>query len=315
MTEREIPASKFATGLRRKGGSGDAQLVPQARFSGPMPWVIAIMVALTTIAVAAGLALSNVAMKAAAELEGGITVQVIEAGEARRQAETEAVIARLREMPDVVSLRLVPEEELSQLVEPWLGSGVGADKDPAIEIPVPSLIDVRLGVQVTPGRVASIHETLRAVAPSARVDAQSSWLDPVFDAIESLQWLAIALVVLLATALSAAVLLAVRTALGANRETIEIVHLLGGTDAQIARELQRSIGLEAAAGGLLGLLLAGVVMLFLGSRFAQLGAGLVESGALGPVDWVLLALVPVAAAVLAMLTARITVMRTLQKMV
>jgi cell division transport system permease protein len=272
-------------------------------------------VALTTIAVAAGLALSNVAMKAAAELEGGITVQVIEAGEARRQAETEAVIARLREMPDVVSLRLVPEEELSQLVEPWLGSGVGADKDPAIEIPVPSLIDVRLGVQVTPGRVASIHETLRAVAPSARVDAQSSWLDPVFDAIESLQWLAIALVVLLATALSAAVLLAVRTALGANRETIEIVHLLGGTDAQIARELQRSIGLEAAAGGLLGLLLAGVVMLFLGSRFAQLGAGLVESGALGPVDWVLLALVPVAAAVLAMLTARITVMRTLQKMV
>ena len=91
-----------------------------------------------------------------------------------------------------------------------------------------------------------LGESLRAVAPAARVDAQASWLAPVFGAIRSLQLLALALILLLAAATVAAVLLAARTALGANRDTIEIVHLLGGTDSQIARIFQRSIGIDAA---------------------------------------------------------------------
>ena len=86
---------------------------------------------------------------------------------------------------------------------------------------------------------------------------------------------------LLALAMAAAVLLAARSALGSNRETIEIVHLLGGTDVQIARIFQRSIGIDALAGGALGLALGVVAVLFLARRFASLGAGLVDSGALG----------------------------------
>ena len=44
-------------GLSTFGGERAARLVPQARLSGPMPWVIAIMVALTVVAAAGGLAL------------------------------------------------------------------------------------------------------------------------------------------------------------------------------------------------------------------------------------------------------------------
>jgi cell division transport system permease protein len=213
-------------------------------------------------------------------------------------------------------VRLVPQQELDGLIEPWLGVDLGGgDGEGEIgAIPIPALIDARISGAVTPARLATIQRALRGVAPAARVDAQSSWLKPVFAAIESLQWLAIALVVLLALALAAAVLLAVRSALGANRDTIEIVHLLGGTDTQIARVLQRSIAIDAAGGGILGLLAALVVVLFLARRFGSLGAGLVDEGALGWQDWTMLGLVPVIAVLLAMLTARLTVMRTLRKM-
>jgi cell division transport system permease protein len=151
-------------------------------------------------------------------------------------------------------------------------------------------------------------------APSARIDAQSNWLKPVFDAMVSLQVLSIALVALLAMALAAAVLLAARSALGANRDTIEIVHLLGGTDAQVARVFQRSIGYDAAGGGTVGLALALVVILVLARRFSGLGAGLVDNGALVWSDWLLLALVPILATLLAMLTARLTVLHALRRM-
>jgi cell division transport system permease protein len=110
------------------------------------------------------------------------------------------------------------------------------------------------------------------------------------------------------------VLLAARTALGNNRETIEVVHLLGGTDAQIARIFQRSIALDAATGSLVGILSAFVVIALLGKSFAALQAGIVTGAALGWLDWALLALIPVAATALATITARWTVMRALRGM-
>jgi cell division transport system permease protein len=301
-----------ARGWHRLPGVGEAELVPQARLSGPMPWVIAIMVALTVIAAAAGLALSNTAEAAAAELRGGVTVQIVEASPEARARQAGRAVRRLGQMPEVRSVRLVPEDEVERLIEPWLGAEV--DSGDIDAIPIPALIDARIASAVTPARLAAIQRALKQVAPAARVDAQSTWLKPVFAAIASLQWLALALVLLLALALAAAVLLAVRSALGANRGTIEIVHLLGGTDAQIARVFQRSVGIDAACGGLLGLLAALVVILFLARRFASLGAGMVDEGALGWSDWGALCLVPVIAVLLATLTARLTVVRTLRKM-
>lgn len=300
-------------GWRRFYGDREPDLVPQARLSGPMPWVIAIMVALTVIAGAAGLALRNAAQATEAELSGGVTVQIVEADPIQRDKQAVAAVERLRKTPGVVAAQLVPEAEIASLIEPWLGTD-GADEDDSSAIPVPALIDARLAQQVTPARVAALQKSLKGVAPAARVDAQSSWLEPVFDAIESLQWLALALVGLLALAMGSAVLLASRTALGTNRETIEIVHLLGGTDAQIARTFQRSIGIDAAGGGAVGLMLGLVVVMFLGRRFAGLGAGMVDGGALGWPDWLLLGLVPVVGVIIAMLTARITVMRSLREM-
>jgi cell division transport system permease protein len=297
---------------RRTFSGGGSEIVPQTRLSGPMPWVIAIMVAMTVIALAAGLALGNAVSSARAELEGGLTVQLVEAREEERDAQAEAALAALREMPGVVSVRRVPAEEVDALIEPWLGEDIGGTSGEAV--PVPALVDVRLEGTATQARLRAVEQRLRPIAPSARIDAQANWLRPVFAAITSLQWLAVALVALLFAALAAAVLLAARTALGTNRETIEIVHLLGGTDSQIARVFQRSIGVDALGGGVVGLVLAAVVILALGRRFAGLGAGMVDNGALGLVDWLLLALVPVMTTLLAMLTARLTVIRTLRKM-
>ena len=314
-----LPAEEDAVNLRtllgggrRLMGRGEAELIPQGRMSGPMPWVIAIMVAMTAIALAAGLALGNAVSAARAEIEGGVTIQIVEPRGDLRAKQAKRAVAAIKDLPGIAGLRLVPQTELDALIEPWLGTGI--DDATGTAIPVPALIDVRLDRQATPARLAAMEQAVMPVAPSAKIDAQSNWLKPVFDAMVSLQLLAMVLVGLLALALAAAVLLAARSALGANRDTIEIVHLLGGTDAQVARVFQRSIGYDAAGGGAVGLVLAMVVIFALGRRFAGLGAGLVDNGALIWSDWLLLALVPLLATLLAMVTARLTVMHALRKM-
>lgn len=180
-------------------------------------------------------------------------------------------------------------------------------------LPVPALIDVRLAGPVTERRLVELRTALSASAPSARVDAQARWLEPVFDAVGSLQWLAAGLIALLAATSAAAVWLAARSALGSNRETIEIVHLLGGTDQQIARVFQRSIAVDAVLGGLAGLALGVAAMWLLGRQFAELGSGMVAGGSLGAGDWVLLFAIPVVGVVLAVLTARLTVLSALRR--
>jgi cell division transport system permease protein len=266
------------------------------------------MVALTVVAAAGGLALQNMTEAARAELAGGATVQVVEALPAARERQARAVERALAADPVVASHRRVPESELEALLEPWLG--VGATE---ATVPIPALIDVRLRGAADGEAIARLQARLAEVAPAARVDAQSSWLQPVFGAIASLQWLAIALVVLLALTSAAAVWLAARSALGGNRDTIEIVHLLGGTDGQIARIFQRSIGYDAVLGGTVGLAIGVVAVTLLGGQFAALGSGMVAGGGLGPTDWFALAAIPLAGVAIAMVTARLTVLAALRR--
>ena len=298
-----------ARGFSPFRGQRAAQLVPQARLAGPMPWVIAIMVTLTVIAAAGGLALTNLANGARADLSGGATVQIVEADPRERERQAARAASVLAEHPAVAGISRVPDEELDRLLEPWLG--VGSESD---AVPIPALIDLRLRGEADTATLTDIQQSLLAAAPAARVDAQSSWLKPVFSAIASLQLLALALVVMLALVSAAAVWLAACSALGSNRDTIEVVHLLGGTDAQIARIFQRSVGFDATLGGAVGLALGLAAVLFLGRRFADLGSGMAAGGGLGWLDWILLALVPVAAVAIAMLTARFTVISALRKM-
>lgn len=288
-----------------------AGILPQARLAGPMPWVIAIMTALTVIAAAAGLALSNLAGNARAEIAGGVTVQIVEAAPSARDRQVGAVLDILQARDDVVSSRLVPDAELRRLLEPWLGAEVGEGDD---AIPVPALIDARLDGTISPERLDALRQALRPVAPSARIDAQASWLGPVFAAIASLQWLAVGLVALLATTSAAAVWLAARSALGSNRDTIETIHLLGGTDGQLARLFQRSIGVDAAIGSVAGMVLGLAAIVALGRQFAALGSGMVAVGGLGMVDWALIVAIPFAGIALAMVTARMTVLAALRRM-
>lgn len=300
---------KTSRGLSPFGGERAAQLVPQARLAGPIPWVIAIMVALTVIAAAGGLALNNLAEGARSELSGGATVQIVEAAPDERSRQAEAAQALLEQHPAVASARRVPDAELERLLEPWLG--VGADKE---AVPIPALIDLQLRADASEDQLDSMRRLLADQAPAARIDAQSTWLQPVFSAISSLQWLALALVVLLGLTSAAAVWLAARSALGTNRNTVEVVHLLGGTDGQIAQIFQRSIGFDATLGGAAGLAMGLVAVLVLGQQFAGLDSGMVAGGGLSWVNWLTLAAIPIAGVLIAILTARVTVLAALRRM-
>jgi cell division transport system permease protein len=287
----------------------DRKLIPEGRLSGQMPWVIAIMLFLTLLVAAAGLTLGDAARNGGVDLAQQVTVQIIEADPARRSAQRAAVAKALRGLPGIVSVKPVPDAEVRNLLEPWLGTGV-IDAD----IPVPALVDVRFSEAPTAASLKLLQAQLRPIAPNTRLDSHGSWMAPFFKLMAALVWLAVAILLLLLVATSAVVVLAVRSTLNTHRGTIEIMHMMGGTDLQAARLFQRRVALDALLGGVVGFVAAAAVILTLGGRFAAVEPGLLAGASFPWYGWVALALIPLAVMGLAMLMARWTVIAALKKM-
>ena len=286
----------------------DRKLIPEGRVSGPMPWVIAIMLFLTLLVAAAGLTLADTARQGGDDLAQQVTVQIIEADPVARAGQRVAVARILRTVPGIVDVEAVPDAQVRNLLEPWLGSGV-IDAD----IPVPALVDIRFDGIPDAVTLDKVRQILRPVAPVTRLDSHSSWMAPFFELMSALVWLAVSVLFLLLLATSAVVVLAVRSALNTHRETIQIMHMMGGTDLQAARLFQRRVALDALLGGVIGFGAAAALIITLGGRFAAVEPGLLAGASLPWYGWLTLALIPLAVMGLAMLMARWTVVSTLKK--
>lgn len=289
-------------------GTGDGRLFPEGRATSPMPWVIAIMMFLTVLAAAAGLALSSGADRIEGEIGNRVTVQIVEANPDGRARQAQAALAALQGLDGVAAARRVPDQEVAALMEPWLGDLAG-DAD----LPVPMMIDVDLA---DAGRSAmpALREAVVRAAPSAVITDAADWLGPLSGLLTSLQWLALGLVVLMIGATAATVVLAARGSLNTHSGTIEILHLMGATDNQITRLFQRRIAVDVLFGGFLGFSVALVVMVLIGGRIAAIGSELLGAAAMPGYSWLLLIVLPIAGAVLALLVARFTILRALGRL-
>ncbi len=292
----------------RKFGTADRGLLPEGRLTGPMPWVLAIMMFLTVLAAAAGLGLGTAARSLDADVGNSITIQIVEANPDFRNAQSRIIVSELQKVPGVTSVRRLDEEEMARLLEPWLGEG-GLEAD----LPVPAMIDADLTPEAYTN-LQVVRDAVAAVAPSARVDDNAQWLAPLAKLISALRWLAAALVLLMVGATAATVVLAARAALDTHRGTIEVLHLMGATDVQVARLFQRRIALDALFGGAVGLVAAAAVLLLIGNRVGALGSELLGSAGLPLSSWLLLAALPIGGVFLAMLVARITILRALGRL-
>jgi cell division transport system permease protein len=287
----------------RSFGAADRRLLPEGRLAGPMPWVIAIMMFLTELAAAAGLGLGGAAASLGAGLGNRVTIQVLEPNPDRREAEAARAVDRLRRLPEVESVRRLSATEMADLLEPWLGAG-GLEGD----LPIPAMIDAKL---IPGARADTLRARVTATAPSARIDDNGQWLAPLSRLISALKWLALGLVALMIGATAATVVLAARAALDTHRGTIEVLHLMGATDIQVARLFQRRIALDALFGGIVGFAAAAVALLVIGERIGDLGSDLIGSANLPATSWLALALLPILGVGLATLVARATILRAL----
>lgn len=287
--------------------AADRRLLDERQSTRAMTWIMAIMLFLTVLAAALGLATVNAGARLDRQLAGRLTVQVIEPDAAARDVAVAKVLRVLQMSPSVSRVRPVDRAQVAALLKPWLG-----DADDDADVPLPALIDVDL---VTPDEEANarVAAAVRAAAPQARVDSQARWLSPVADLMKTIVGAAAVLVLLIAGATTAVVLLTARAGLEAHRDTIAVLHMLGSTDVQVARLFQRRIALDTLIGGAIGTVAAMLAVWLLMGQVSGMDSELIGGGALTPRDWLVLAMLPILFALIATVAARLAVLRRLRQ--
>lgn len=281
--------------------------------------IIAIMCFLASLALGAVLAVNDAAAKWSNNLSGALTIQ-LKASPDMDEAEQ---IAKTREILDtvdaIVSVRVLGKAASAKLLEPWLGNqGILG------ELPLPVLVEVTLdgrqdGVGKTEDNFADLREKLASTVPGSVLDDHRRWNDQLDRVSGALRWLVLCILVLIAGATAMIIIFATRSGLAANEDIVEVLHLVGARDALIAREFQNHFFWIALWSGLMGIGGAGITFVLLGQASRANWAGemfsFLPTLAFEPSFYVFLLLIPVATIAVTVLTARLTVIHTLNKVV
>lgn len=288
-------------------------LPPAKGQNGILPWVIAVMVYLSALAIAGGFGLRTAAHSWTADVAHRLSVQIIADEESERDRRTAKALAVLQDIPGVAKVQSLSKQQINALLEPWLGTGNVSD-----DLPVPAIIDIVLtndGNNNTQSSViiAEIQEKLKTNVPGAELDTHQQWLGELTQLTNSISWTANFIVVLVTLATMAIVAFSTRSGLAAHQPTIDILHLIGAPDRLVAREFQRRMGWLGLLGGIIGILFAAATIGLLGWFARRAGEGLLASVNLSPVLLLVLACLPLFAGLLTLITARLTVLRVLNE--
>jgi cell division transport system permease protein len=226
-----------------------APLIPGDSVTGrALVVVIAIMTFLACLTAGAALLVADASQAWRSDVVRDATIQV----KPRPGDDVEALVAKAvgaaTQAPQVESVHALSSSESEKLLEPWLGAGLDFS-----QLPVPRVILVRLRGQgdddLTP-----LRQALASAVPQAALDDHRMWAARLGTMADAIVTLAAALFALMIVAMGTAIGFATRGAVAGNREIVEVLHLVGASDAFIAKEFQahfRRLGFRGATiGGL-----------------------------------------------------------------
>lgn len=277
-----------------------------------LPWLVALMVYLSAVAVAGTFVLAGLVSRWDHDVAGTLTVQVApvpgEVGEMMTDERVRQAVDLLRRTQGVKSARALDKQQIIALLEPWLGSA-----EVVRDLPLPRLIDVTVDPDARMD-LGDLADRLGNTVPGASLDDHRVWLSRLINLSLTTQWVAIGIVLVIGGVTSATVVYATRTGMAVHKGVIEVLHQIGAHDDYIARQFADRAFSLGFAGGLLGLALAVPTLGLIGWAARRVEGGFLPSLSLPIAGWVVIALLPLAAAGLAMYTARLTVHGTLARM-
>jgi len=279
-----------------------------------LPWICALMVFVATLATAGGISTYNSLKLWQQSVAESLTVQIPtydEDGNPRNELaykDIENALMLLRTTPGVSGAIVLNDEQMQELMVPWLG----ADANLA-ELPLPKLIDVNVDA-AHPPLLEQLKADLAEKVPGAVLDSHRIWLGDLVKLANAMLSLVIFILILLFATVAAAIVYITNATLSIQEYELSLVHMLGAQDLYITTHYAWHNLKKALMGSLIGSLIALPIILGIALFLRSISTQIFQSG-LQPLQWVSLLLIPMATTILAFITTFYTVWRFLKRFV
>ena len=225
----------------------DVPLIPRDSVAGrALVVVIAIMTFLACLTAGAALLVVDASRAWRSDVLRDATIQV----KPRPGDDVDGLVAKAvaiaAQAPGVEYAHAYSKAESEKLLEPWLGDGLDLS-----QLPIPRLVIVRFRGQRAED-FAALRAALAPAVPQANLDDHRVWAARLGTMADAVVVLAAALFALMMLAMGTAIGFATRGAMAGNREIVEVLHLVGASDAFIAREFQTHFRRLGFRGSIIG---------------------------------------------------------------
>lgn len=228
------------------GSSSDAQapLAPADTTAGrSLTLLVAIMTFLAALCAGAAVMVAHTSAEWRGEAAREATIQLPSIKSRDIESDLKIAAGIAEKTPGVRDARIYTRNESEALLTPWLGEGLDLS-----DLPTPRLIVLRLD-SGTPADMDRLRRDLAAALPDAMLDDHHLVIARLGEMSRAVAMATIGIFFLVLIALGLVIASATRAAVAANRDIVEILHILGADDRLIAGEFRRrflSLGLRGA---------------------------------------------------------------------
>ena len=277
--------------------------------------LISLMSFLTVLALSASFALSEMTNRWTSGLENTASIEIPAEDNSGNLIEaktldmlTNRINTFLNTHPAVERADIMSQQEISDLVAPWLGDDMELSN-----IPLPSIISVHFKEDVV-FDIGNLEKNITGIAPQARLDTHATWLENVLRFTGALNFAAALVSIVIGITTIVAISGAVQSRMAVYHEELELLHLMGASDNYISNQLQRYVFILSIKGAFMGVASGALVLVIIGWFMGRMDINLIPDFSLSTVQMSLLALLIPFTAIIGVATARHTVLRALALM-
>ena len=278
-----------------------------------IPWLSMFMVFIATLILSVAIVVYSSVQSWTDNISGSLTVQIptyTEKGESREEkiaTDIEMALTLLRSSDGITGASLLSDDQVSTLMEPWIGQS-----NSMMELPLPKIIDVNIDSKNFPN-IAQLKADLYEQVPEAILDSHRAALDELVLFFENMVNLIAFILILILITTAISVIYVTKSSLSVHEKVIELIHMMGASDFYITIQFAMRSFKLTLVGSLVGFILALPIMALFNYFLSQMNGSFVLESNLGILQWGLLACVPLLTSVLSFLTAYRTVSKSLKQ--
>lgn len=278
-----------------------------------IPWLCMFMVFIATLMLAIALTTHSSISRWTAQISGEMTIQIpthTKTGvfrDSQIDTDIENTLAILRTSDGILNASLLSSEQMTTLMKPWFSGAEEIDK-----LPFPKIVDIKVDTNNLPN-IHQIKIDLKEQVPFAILDSHRLALADLINISHNVIELILFLLFLLLLTSSISIIYTTHSSLSVHQHIVQLIHMMGGRDFYITIQFALRSFKLAFIGSYVGFALALPIILIFSNFIQRMSDSFIIQIQFSPLQWGMLALLPLIASLLAFATAYQTVSKSLKK--